>query len=77
MAELRWSKLAVNDLADIISYISQDSKENAKVFVAEILILLKQVTFPYSGRGVPELNDEIIREKVFNNFALFTESKIM
>ncbi|MEJ8764952.1 type II toxin-antitoxin system RelE/ParE family toxin [Oceanobacillus sp. HCA-5259] len=77
MAELRWSKLAVNDLADIISYISQDSKENAKVFVAEILILLKQLTFPYSGRVEPELNDEIIREKVFNNFALFTELKIM
>lgn len=41
MAEIRWSKLAVRDLKDIIVYISLDSEENAKLFVQELLILLK------------------------------------
>lgn len=76
MAELRWSKLAISDLDDIISYISPDSEEHARIFAAKIIDSIETTSaFPYSGRVVPELNDELIREKVFNNIRIIYRIK--
>lgn len=76
MAELRWSKLAISDLDDIISYISLDSEEHARIFAAKIIDSIETTSaFPYSGRVVPELNDELIREKVFNNIRIIYRIK--
>lgn len=76
MAELRWSKLAISDLEDIITYISLDSEENARLFVTKIIDSVENTsTFPYSGRIVPELNDEQIREKVFQNIRIIYRVK--
>lgn len=63
MAELRWSKLAISDLDDIITYISRDSEENARLIETTSI-------FPYSGKVVPELNNDQIREKVFHNIRI-------
>ena len=76
MVKLRWSKLAISDLDDIIAYISLDSEESAKLFVAKIIRTAETTaTFPYSGRIVPELNDEQIREKVFHNIRIIYRMK--
>jgi plasmid stabilization system protein ParE len=53
-------------LDDIIAYISLDAEENARLFVAKIIDTAEATSiFPYSGRNVPELNDEQIRENYF------------
>lgn len=76
MVKLRWSKLAISDLDDIIAYISLDSEESVKLFVAKIIHTAETTaTFPYSGRIVPELNDEQIREKVFHNIRIIYRMK--
>jgi len=76
MAELRWSKLALSDLEDIISYIARDSEENARSFVAKIIDSVETTSvFPYSGRVVPELKNKLIREKVFSNFRIIYRIK--
>jgi toxin ParE1/3/4 len=71
MAELRWSKLALNDLEEIIIYIAEDSEDNAKLFVASMIDSIETMSaFPYSGRIVPELKNEKIREKIFNKYRI-------
>lgn len=76
MVELRWSKLAVRDLEDITSYISLDSEEDARLFVTKIINSVETTSrFPYSGRLVPELNDKLIREKVFKNIRIIYRVK--
>jgi len=42
MAELRWSKVSLSNLEDIISFIAKDSEENAKLFAARIEAPFKQ-----------------------------------
>ena len=76
MAELRLSKSSINYLDDIIAYISLESEENAKLFVAKIIHSAETTAiFPYSGRIVPELNDEQIREKVYHNIRIIYRMK--
>ncbi|KKE78913.1 type II toxin-antitoxin system RelE/ParE family toxin [Oceanobacillus caeni] len=61
---------------DIISYISMDSEENARLFVSRIIDSVETMAlFPYSGRIVPELNNELIKEKVFNNYRIIYRIK--
>lgn len=71
MVELRWSQLAVDDLEEIIDYISRDSEENARIYAAKIISSVETTSiFPYSGRMVPEMKNEQLREKVFNNIRI-------
>jgi len=51
-----WSKIAQDDLVDIIEYISLDSYENAEVIFKKIKEqTVKLESFPERGRTVPEL----------------------
>lgn len=71
MVELRWSKLALDDLEEIIDYISKDSEENARIYAAKIISSVETTSiFPYSGRVVPEMENEQLREKVFHNIRI-------
>ena len=58
-----WSKIAENDLKNIVEYIADDSPPNA----LKILKRIKQkalslYTFPERGRIVPELRDQGIHQ---------------
>ena len=58
-----WSPRAVKDLEAIADYISADSTAYAAAVVKTILNTTRSLsTFPFSGRVVPELGDESIRE---------------
>ena len=58
-----WSPRAVEDLEAIAKYISADSTAYAASVVKTILNTARNLsTFPFSGRVVPELGDESIRE---------------
>jgi addiction module RelE/StbE family toxin len=58
-----WSPRAVDDLEAIAQYIAADSTAYAASVVKTILNTTRNFSrFPFSGRVVPELRDESIRE---------------
>ncbi len=58
-----WSPRAVEDLEAIAQYISADSAAYAAAVVKTILNTARNLShFPRSGRVVPEIADESIRE---------------
>lgn len=60
---VEWSPRAVEDLEAITQYIGADSTAYAAAVVQRILSATRQLSpFPFSGRVVPELGDENIRE---------------
>ncbi len=60
---VEWSPRAVEDLEAIAQYISADSAAYAAAVVRTILITARNLShFPRSGRIVPEIADESIRE---------------
>jgi len=64
-----WSPRAVEDLEAIAQYISADSAAYAAAVVKAILTTGRQVSqFPRSGRLVPEIGDENIRELFAYNY---------
>jgi toxin ParE1/3/4 len=71
MVELRWSESAVHDLEELCNYIAKDSEEYARNIARRIIDNIESVAaFPYSGRIVPEYNNEVIREKILLNYRL-------
>lgn len=71
MAEIRWTDLALSDIENIAEFIAKDSETYARIqverFFEETEIL---VSFPLSGRIVPELKDKNIREIVFGSYRI-------
>jgi len=60
---VEWSPRAVEDLEAIAQYIAADSEAYAASVVKTILTTARTFSrFPFSGRIVPELADESIRE---------------
>lgn len=58
-----WSPSARLDLHDLKEYISLDSPEIAKRFIATLFDAIERLEFfPQSGRTVPEFEDEHLRE---------------
>jgi toxin ParE1/3/4 len=58
-----WSPRATEDLEAIAEYIAADSTAYAAAVVKRILRIARNLSqFPYSGRIVPEIGDENIRE---------------
>lgn len=71
MAEIVWTNLSVNDIDNIAEYIALDSEKFAKIqvqrFFKEVEILEK---FPETGRVVPEIGDDTIRELILGNYRI-------
>ncbi len=62
MAQVSWTKLAIEDLKSIYEHISIDSEQYAWRVVEKITERAGQLeTFPVSGRIVPEFENETIR----------------
>ena len=58
-----WSLRAVEDLEAIAQYIAADSEAYAASVVKTIITTASNFSrFPFSGRIVPELGDESVRE---------------
>ncbi|MEA5552239.1 type II toxin-antitoxin system RelE/ParE family toxin [Anabaena cylindrica UHCC 0172] len=59
-----WSSAAIEDVEAIATYISHDSSAYAAAVVHKIVDVTHNLgNFPFSGRVVPELNEDNIREK--------------
>lgn len=69
MTKIVWTDPAIQDLANIHSYISRDSTVYADALLLEIFHFVDKLgQFPQSGRVVPELNDENTREIIVGNY---------
>ena len=65
MREVFWTEQAVSDLAAIRAFISQDSPQYASVVVTQLIGATDRlVTFPESGRTVPEFDNPLVREVI-------------
>jgi len=58
-----WSPEAIEDLQSIVEYIERDSEFYARAVVIKILDVSRNIkNLPLSGRVVPEIGDNNIRE---------------
>lgn len=63
--KVHWTDTAINHLTSIHDYISLDSVTYARRMVDRLTRRSEQIAdFPYSGRVVPEFEDEEIREVI-------------
>jgi addiction module RelE/StbE family toxin len=71
MAQLVWSPRSLTDLEIIYDYIQQDTRENARKFINEIINEAINIPdFPLAGRVVPEFKDFKTREKIYKNYRI-------
>ena len=69
--KIEWTKPALSDLESIRDYIKRDSEYYASRFVERIIEAVENLEkFPRMGRGVPEAEEENIRELLFYNYRI-------
>jgi addiction module RelE/StbE family toxin len=68
---LIWSPQAVEDVEAIRSYVARDSEHYASLLIERIVAAVDRLeAFPLSGRVVPEIGDESLREIVYRNYRI-------
>ena len=69
--QIEWSLNAICDLENIKIYIANDSEYYATCFVEGAFNAVKRLSiFPYSGRVVPEIAEECIREIIYGSYRI-------
>lgn len=68
---VEWSPAALDDVDAIAVYIGRDSSHYAATVVRKLIERARQLTdFPLSGREVPELQDQSIRQLVVYSYRI-------
>ncbi|MCC5599234.1 type II toxin-antitoxin system RelE/ParE family toxin [Nostoc favosum] len=71
MAQVSWTSQALTDLEAIGDFIARDAPSFAQVFVDRVFQSVERLQqFPLSGRVVPEIAQEDIREIIFGNYRI-------
>jgi addiction module RelE/StbE family toxin len=66
---VRWTDQAVEDLRSIRLFIERDSPRYGRLVAERLYEATSQIElFPYSGRMVPELNREDLRELIVGDY---------
>ena len=74
MVKIILSKTARQDLKDIVDYIKRDSPKYADLEKKKIQEAIDKLPRqPLSGRIVPELGNESLREMIFRNYRIIYE----
>lgn len=69
--KILWSPLAVDRVAEIAEYISQDSPVAAENWINTVFKKVEGLKeFPKSGRIVPETDGRTIRELIYGNYRI-------
>ena len=69
MKRIFWTEPAISDLDGIHEYISRDSEIYANSVLSEIFDSVDRLIFyPESGRSVPELGDDSVREIIVGSY---------
>jgi len=77
MGQITWSNRAIQDLKEIVEYISRDSKAYAQSFALQIREKVERLgTYPESGPAIPEDRSGSIRQINVGNYrVLYRHSK--
>ncbi len=71
MTPVIWAPQAIEDVEAIRTYVARDSAHYADLLVERIVAAVSRLeTFPRSGRVVPEVGDESLREVVYENYRI-------
>jgi toxin ParE1/3/4 len=66
-----WAPQAIEDVEAIRTYVARDSAHYADLLVERIVAAVGRLDrFPRSGRVVPEVGDESLREVVYENYRI-------
>lgn len=69
-----WSKTASIKAEEISDYIAQDSINEAKEWISQLLSEVERLdVFPELGRVVPNFDDNSLREIIFGNYRIIYE----
>lgn len=69
--KLLWSELAIARVTEIASHINQINPDDTEKWIEKCFDRVLQLKdFPKSGRIVPELNKETIREIFYGNYRI-------
>ncbi|MGE0130545.1 MAG: type II toxin-antitoxin system RelE/ParE family toxin [Blastocatellales bacterium] len=69
--EVVWSPEALDDVDGIAEFIARNSPSYASAVVDKLLDAARKLkTFPFAGRVVPEVGNEMIREKFVLDYRL-------
>ena len=72
MGKIIWTRSSLRDLQQIHAYISEDSKFYADRFVKRLVTRVDILEdFPLTGRMIPEMEDETLRELIEGNYRIF------
>ena len=71
MVQIDWSDEAIEDLENILSYLSKTSSQYAQAFFERIHEALEYIKeFPQIGRKVPESKNPLDRELIVQKYRL-------
>jgi addiction module RelE/StbE family toxin len=71
MVKITWTDQALEDLEAICLYIARDALQYAKIFAIRAFEATDRLEkFPLSGRIVPEVGHEDIREIILGNYRI-------
>jgi toxin ParE1/3/4 len=71
MAVLSWTFQALDDLDAICEFIARDAPRYAQLFAIQAFEAADRLAiFPLSGRIVPEINDQAIREIILGSYRI-------
>ncbi len=71
MTRVIWAPQAIEDVEAIRAYVARDSAHYADLLVERIVAAVSRLeNFPRSGRLVPEVGDESLREVVYRNYRI-------
>jgi plasmid stabilization system protein ParE len=71
MARISWTSEALTDLEAIGDFIARDAPSFAQIFVDRVFQSVERLEqFPRSGRVVPEIAQENLREVVFGSYRI-------
>lgn len=71
MTRVVWAPQAIQDVEAIRTYVARDSAYYADLVVERLVAAVERLRdHPRSGRVVPELGDESIREVVHGNYRI-------
>jgi addiction module RelE/StbE family toxin len=71
MTRVTWALQALDDVESIRKYVARDSEEYAALLVARFVHAIERLgEFPESGRVVPEVSDETLREVITGSYRI-------
>lgn len=71
MARINWTLQALEDVESICEFISRDAPSYAHIFACDVFDSVERLKeFPGSGRVVPEVDREYIREIILGNYRI-------